>query len=366
MSLTDTADPALPDAPLLRLFDVLFTTHSVTRTAEQLGLSQPTVSIWLAKLRTQLHDPLFVRTSSGMQPTPRARELIAPAREALAALRRLSAQPEPFDPAQSTRRFRLCMTEAGQLTLLPMLAAHVRALAPGVSLETGPVDAQTADALASGDADLALGFVPWLEAGLYQQSLFAQDWVCLVHPQHPRVAQGLTLRQYKDEAHVGIVEGTGTPLLDAALERHRVQRRLALELSTFLGLPAILSATDLVATLPRHTGETLAVMGGLTVHPCPVPVPSFVVKQHWPARLHQDAAHRWLREAVAALFLREAAPRRRRLGEPVPAGDARDALDAPDAFAAPGSAAVSAGAQGDNARPATPEHARARRARRRP
>ena len=187
MSLTDTADPALPDAPLLRLFDVLFTTHSVTRTAEQLGLSQPTVSIWLAKLRTQLHDPLFVRTSSGMQPTPRARELIAPAREALAALRRLSAQPEPFDPAQSTRRFRLCMTEAGQLTLLPMLAAHVRALAPGVSLETGPVDAQTADALAAGDADLALGFVPWLEAGLYQQALFAQDWVCLVHPHHPRV-----------------------------------------------------------------------------------------------------------------------------------------------------------------------------------
>ena len=63
---------ALPDLKLLQLFDVLYSTRSVTRAAEQLGQSQPTVSIWLARLRKLLNDPLFVRTPAGMQATPRA------------------------------------------------------------------------------------------------------------------------------------------------------------------------------------------------------------------------------------------------------------------------------------------------------
>ena len=77
---TTSTSSDLFDAKLLRLFDLLYHTRSVTRAAEDLGLSQPTVSIWLAKLRTQFNDPLFVRTSEGMQPTPRADALIGTVR----------------------------------------------------------------------------------------------------------------------------------------------------------------------------------------------------------------------------------------------------------------------------------------------
>ena len=76
------------DARMLVLFDEIYRTQSMTRAADRLDVSQPTASIWLAKLRRQWHDPLFVRTSAGMQPTPRADALIGPAREALALLRR--------------------------------------------------------------------------------------------------------------------------------------------------------------------------------------------------------------------------------------------------------------------------------------
>ena len=125
---------ALLDLKLLQLFDVLYQTRSVTRAAERLGLSQPTVSIWLARLRTMLHDPLFVRTPAGMQPTPRADALIGIAREALEALRRISEWQPEFVPGTARRRFRVCMTDASHVTLLPPLLAHVRAVAPGVAL----------------------------------------------------------------------------------------------------------------------------------------------------------------------------------------------------------------------------------------
>ena len=302
----DTQDgTALLSIKLLRLFELLYSTNSVTRAGAAMGQSQPTVSNWLGRLRRQLGDELFVRTASGMQATPRAEELIVPVREALAALRRVAAPPEAFDPSRATRRFRICMTDASHITLLPRLLAHVRAVAPGVRLEAARIDGETGQALQSGQADLAIGLVPWLESGFYQQVLYPQDWGCLVNARHPRIGtRGLGLRDYKAEAHIGIVGGTGVQLLDAALARQKVERRILLELPGFLGLAAIVSTTDLVATVPRHIGETLASAsaGALKVHDCPVPVPPFTVKQHWHARYHQDPASRWLRALCEALF----------------------------------------------------------------
>lgn len=294
---------ALLDVNLLRLFELLYSTRSVTRAAEQLGLAQPTVSIWLARLRRELDDPLFVRTPAGMQPTPRADTLIPVVREALEALRRLSGERAAFEPSTASRRFVICMTDASHVTLLPQLLAHVRALAPGVALEAERIDASTAQRLESGDADLALGLIPELGAGYYQQTLFAQDWVCLAGRGHPRIGETLTLAAYRAEAHVGIISGTGQGLLQEALAEQRIERRLVLKLSGFLGLGTILAATDLIATLPRQIGETLAGAGELRVLPCPFPIPSFTVKQHWHARYHHDPANRWLRGICASLFL---------------------------------------------------------------
>src|SRR4029453_3691785 len=96
MAFTNSADAL--ELRQLRLFDSLYATRSVTRTAELLGQAQPTVSIGLGKLRRQLRDPLFVRTPAGMQPTPRAAALIAQAREILEALRRLSQWEPQFVP----------------------------------------------------------------------------------------------------------------------------------------------------------------------------------------------------------------------------------------------------------------------------
>jgi DNA-binding transcriptional LysR family regulator len=298
-----TGSPELLDFRQLRMFDLLYTTRSVTRTAELLNQSQPTVSIGLGKLRRHLRDPLFVRTPSGMQPTPRADALIIQVRDIVESLRRLSSFEPTFLPATAQRRFRICMTDASHITLLPQLLAHLRALAPNVRLDAARIDGNTAQALETGEADLALGYIPWLESGIYQQTLYPQDWVCLANPRHPRIGKTLTLANYKSEGHIDIVGGTGAQVLEAALHARRVRRRIALELPGFLGLYAIVSTTDLIATLPRHTGETLARVGMLKVYPCPVPIPTFTVKQHWHVRYHQDAGNKWLRGTIATLFL---------------------------------------------------------------
>lgn len=292
----------LPDLKLLQLFDLLYDLRSVTRVAERLGQSQPTVSIWLRQLREYLHDPLFVRTPQGMAPTPQADALIGTCREALEMMRRLAAWDIAFDPRTAQRRFRICMTDASHITLLPRLLAHVREQAPHVRLEAVRIDGNTERALESGEADLAVGYVPWLSASMYQQHLYDQDWVCLSNKDHPRIRRRLSLKQYRAEGHVAIAGGTGARLLDQALAREEVHRHVVLELPGFLGLGAIIQTTDLIATLPRHIGETLAHASDVRVHSCPLAIEGFAVRQHWHARYHQEAGNRWLRGVMVGLF----------------------------------------------------------------
>jgi DNA-binding transcriptional LysR family regulator len=305
------ADLAELDVKWLRLFEQVYATRSVTRSAEALGQSQPTVSIWLGKLRERLGDALFVRTPDGMLPTPRAQALIAPVRDALRALAEIAAPQVAFDPLTSTRPWRICMTDASHATVLPQLLARLREQAPRAPVAAVRIDGDTAAALQSGAADIAVGYIPGLDTGFYQQALFAQDWICLAGPANTRIGATLTLRAYRDAEHVVTHAGTGAADLEAALARARVSRRVMLSLPGFLGLAAIVSSSDLVATLPRRIGELLARNAGLRVLACPFPVPAFVVKQHWHARFHQDAANRWLREQVAALLTDAAKPRGR-------------------------------------------------------
>lgn len=292
------------DLRLLHIFDAMHANRHVTRAAEELGLSQPTISIGLGKLRQQFGDPLFVRTSEGMLPTSRADALIGPIRDVLHSIRNICEMEAAFEPASATRKFRICMTDASHITLLPQILAAVRQAAPSVTLEAARIDEVMPQALQSGEADLALGLIPSLETGFYQQTLFRQDFICLSGPRHPRIKASLTLARYQAEEHIGIVSGTGQQLLEEAVKKFGIERRIVLRLPGFLGLTAILAASDLVVTLPRHIGETLATLGGLRVHACPFPIPPFFVKQHWHARYHHDTANRWLRGLCAGLFLR--------------------------------------------------------------
>jgi DNA-binding transcriptional LysR family regulator len=291
------------DVRQLRLLDSLYTTHSVTRTAERLGQTQPTVSIWLRKLRSQLNDPLFVRTSAGMSPTPRAEVVVAKAREILESMRQITDDAPKFDPGTATRTFRICVPDSSHVTLLPKLLLHIRKFAPSVRVEVVPVDKETARVLEAGEADLAIGgFVDDVEVGFYQQALFDQDFVCLVSADHPRIRGRLTLEAYKKEAHLEVSYGRVNEVIEQELVAQKIKRRSLLAVPGFLGVGTLVATTDMIATLPRQIGETLAKSSGLRLFPCPFRVPSYTVRQYWHARFHQDPGHQWLRGLCSQLF----------------------------------------------------------------
>ena len=283
-----------------KLLDILYATRSVTRTAERLGQTQPTVSTWLRRIREQVKDPLFVRTSEGMTPTPRAEIVVCKAREILEAMRQITENIPRFDASTSTRTFRMCVPDAAQITLVPKLMQYLRSHAPNVKFEALPVDKQTAVLLESGEADLAFGgFVPDMEAGFYQQALFEQEFVCLVGNRHPRITSDLTLEDYRREVHVAVGYGSANAVIEAELKRRNIERRVLLSLRGVLGVAKIIAATDMITTLPAEIATILASGGAVQLFPCPVPIPAIPVKQYWHNRFHRDPGNQWLREVCA-------------------------------------------------------------------
>ena len=291
------------DLRLLSVFDEVYKTRSVSGAADVLDMSQPAVSVALSKLRRHFGDPLFVRTSAGMEPTPLGEGLVRPVREALTALDVVLGHHQAFDPASSHRTFRVCMTDISQLVLLPRLWERLRVSAPHIHIEIVPLSTDIGRQLESGEADLALGFMPQLEAGFYQTVLFEQTFVCLVSAHHPRVRKSLSLAQFQREDHAVISSSGAAPLLiDQAIAKQGIQRKVAVKIPNFIGAALVVEHTDLVITIPARLAEVLRDRGELRSFPVPFPLPGYQVKQHWHERYHQDPGSRWLRQVIAELM----------------------------------------------------------------
>jgi DNA-binding transcriptional LysR family regulator len=295
------------DLDWLGVFVEVCKTQSVSRAAQRLGMSQAGASIVLNKLRRHFGDPLFSRTSVGMEPTPRARAIYPELQEVLLRLDKARGLPLAFAPREAQREFRLCMTDISEIVLLPRLLNHLQQVAPSLQLEAEKIGPESRRRLESGEVDLAIGFTPDLEAGFFQQALFAQDFVCLAAADHPRVRGRLGRRAFSAEGHITVAaSGTGHSIVDKVLARQKVARRIVLRVPSFLGVARLVAQTELLVIVPRRLGEAVATQERVQVLPPPVPLPSYKVKQHWHERFNADPGNVWLRRTMAQLFAHQA------------------------------------------------------------
>jgi len=283
---------------LLQTFDAVHATRSVSRAAERLGVSQPTVSHALAKMRIAWRDPLFVRAAGGMAPTAKADRLAEAVRQALAIIDVALAKGERFDPARTRRTFRLHMSDIGETVFLPRLMHALAGAAPHARLETFQLDdREQLAAIESGRIDLALGFLPAL-ASVEKKMLLHERYVVLARAGHPlahRPATAATLGAL-DYALVSSHPATARALTELGLID-----RVRLTLPHFLVLPRILAETDLAVLVPANLAQVFQQQSQFVVWR-PRGLPPFDVSVHWYWRYEGDPGNRWLRELIASLF----------------------------------------------------------------
>ncbi|MCU9950984.1 LysR family transcriptional regulator [Pseudomonas sp. PDM13] len=286
------------DLNLLVTLDVLLAEHNVTRAAERLNFSQPSVSVHLAKLRGIFDDPLLLPGPRGMRPTARAEELREPLRQALESLERAVAPASPFDPAQARDTWRVAATDYGESAILLPALAGLRAAAPGTRIAVVEmVPSRIAKQAELGDIDLAFHTAEGSPLNLRRRTLFAERYVLAGRAGHPRLKRRPTLKQFctLDQVIVSPDGGGFSGVTDDALAQHGLARRVVLSVPHFLFLRSVLESTDLVAMLPeRLVGNS----GTLQVVDAPLEVPGYEMAMLWHERSHRDPAHQWLREQI--------------------------------------------------------------------
>ncbi|WP_237773942.1 LysR family transcriptional regulator [Actinosynnema sp. ALI-1.44] len=296
------------DLNLVRTFVLLYETRSVTATAESMHVTQPTISYSLQKLRRRFDDELFRRAKGGLEPTTTARELYEPLREALASIDSTVSGTVSFDPATAHTTFTLCLSDLGELSLLPLLMAALPTRAPGVTLTVRPLDVvNAADQLGRGEIDAFIAS-PLLDSPrIARIPLFAEGYVGMVADNHPRLRGGaISMADLAAERHIAVFGPTGHDGPRKALAAHGLLDRVALEVTRFAALPYLVQRGDLVAMVPRNAAEVFAGTHPVRLVELPLdiePAQVSIYTRHAHAR---SPGQRWLVEFMHELL---AAPR---------------------------------------------------------
>jgi DNA-binding transcriptional LysR family regulator len=285
------------DLNLIPLFVALHETGSVTATAERMFVTQPSISYALAKLREQFDDPLFIRNRHGMQPTRLANLLYASFKEAAQNIDSAIAQARKFDPANSTRNFRLALSDMGELAFLHKVLDHLNRVAPHVELEVIPLNVDlAAQWLSDGHVDAVICSRTLTGAGITHRPVLLQRYVCLLAADHPRVGDSLSMEQFSAEPHVLVTSTSGHNMAEEVLKTLNIKRRVRLRLPHFSVLPKVIPGTQLLTVLPAQIAEgfcRIPLAGPLKMLELPFKVPSFYVNLHWHVRSDESTALKW-------------------------------------------------------------------------
>lgn len=290
------------DLNLLVTFEVLMTEGSVTRAADRLGRTQSAVSHSLARLRDQLGDPLLVKVGGAMVPSPFAQQLVEDVRPILRSIQRIAAPPQPFEPATSERTFRLAISDFIP-SVLPEVMARIRKQAPGVVVEWLTPGAQTPQAVADGQIDVALtASAMTMPDGVEQQHAGDLKVWTYLRKDHPGLASwGIVEWGRWPHIQVALGERKRTTL-ESAIADAQLERTIGASVPQFSCVPDLLARTDMLATMPLLLPEPLLERLNLCRVESPLPLAPVSLSYFWSFRQTNDPGGRWVRSVVIETF----------------------------------------------------------------
>ncbi len=295
------------DLNLLKVFEALMTEGSVSRAADKLALTQPSVSNALKRLRDTFEDPLFVRTSGGVRPTLQAYELwsrIAPSLQLI----RESVDGEVFDAREFQGELNVAMSDFISAVVSPPLINAMREQAPQTTLQT--LNNSLVDfyqLLENSQADFVIGVnneeISWPK-NLLSRQLWTLHMRCFMRADHPLARHKiLPLHAFLETPHVDVsLPGKSQPSYDMLLNSLGTKRHLAATVNHYLVAYEVLRQTDLIAVMPWSDSPASPSTPGLVCKSLPIEAPPRIVEIVWHQRHDASARHQWFKALLLKLM----------------------------------------------------------------
>jgi DNA-binding transcriptional LysR family regulator len=290
------------DLNLLSAFEAIYEEGNISRAAVRLNMSQPALSNALNRLRKFVDDPLFVRTSHGVTPTSRARQLAEPIIKALDLIQNSLNHYSEFNFKESEKIFQIAMSDYCETVMLPRLMDQLTQFAPNIQIKVQVIDTKTLSAkLASGQLDLAIGNLAFLADSIKRQRLFKEGFKCAASKDHPMVGDTMSLKEYSKCSHVVVKPKTKACFIGKKLAGKFAKRNVSLSVPNFLVVPAIIANTRLISILPNRIVKTHMNFYPIKIFDPPFSIEDVNINQYWHEQVHNDPAHKWFRQTIFEL-----------------------------------------------------------------
>ncbi len=292
--------PKRLDLNLLQALEALLAERNVTRAAVRLHTTQPALSAQLARLRRMFDDPLFIPSSRGMTPTPRALEIEERLSDLMNGLRTV-VSPSRFDPATSSETISFAATDATQFLLAP-LVRQLHAMAPNLRVAARPVQRlskpEIDKLLATGQLDMVIGTPAVLPDDLRARVVNTEGYRCVMRKEHPFRKAVMTVDDFCGFEHLFVSPfgGDFRGDVDTALESMDKSRRVIVSVPSVLVATRILETSNFVGVFSESLARREAHI--LRSYPLPLDIGKLQLVLAWHERTHVNPAHQWFRERI--------------------------------------------------------------------
>jgi DNA-binding transcriptional LysR family regulator len=295
------------DLNLLIALDALLTERSITEAGRRVHVTQSAMSGSLARLREYFGDELLVQIGRKMVPTPLAETLAEPVREILLKVKATVDSKPGFDPATSTRRFSLMMSDYVSTVLMNEVLQQMETIAPHVSFEIVSNDViAPGDALERGDIDLLVMPRDHLSKNHPHEVLFTDGYACVVWEGNSRIGDEISQEEYLQSGHACVQLSRGqAPVMDEwFLSRLGVKRRIEVITMNFNSILLNIVGTHRIATTHCRMAHYYCRYLPLRIIPCPYELPPIIEAMQWHKYFSGDPGLAWLRGVLKEVAAR--------------------------------------------------------------
>ncbi len=296
----------LLDLNLLRVFSVVYRTASFSRAAEELNLTQSSVSNAIARLKKSIGEELFIRAGRGVKPTLVALNLYQQLEQPLLAIEQVVSGLHLFDPKTSERTFYVYANE----TIIHLLQTRVDEYLSESGIDIVFREAPIAEELLQGDlqlekVDLAIDVSQPNLASFASMKVLEDRLNCVVRKDHPRIKGSLSREQYFAEKHIiHIMRRSNLSMADLMTKEVLPAREMYGEQSSLLSMLATAAKSDAIAVATQSYTDAYADLFGLQVLSLPFATKPIELYMVWSKKLQHNTANLWLRETLLTLMKR--------------------------------------------------------------
>lgn len=288
------------DLNLLLALRELLAERSVTKAADNMCVTQPSMSGILSRLRDYFDDPLIVTVGRRMELTPLGASLVEPVNDLLVRIdTTLSIRPG-FDPLTSKRHFKIITSDYVAMVMMLDVLRTVHEEATGVKIELLAPNADASEQLEAGEVDFMITPQQLASDKHVSHPMFEDTYSIVVDRDNKEVGDTMTLEQYFSLRHVMYHQHGAAMFENWFAEHHGDQRHVEVVTHTFNLLPFAVVGTGRIATMHSRLAARYESMLPVRLVKPLFTIPKLTEVLQWHNHRDIDLGNVWLRTKIIA------------------------------------------------------------------